>query len=144
MSCILRVSGDNLDVDALLASIHLTPDRVWHQGELRTQGKPNEHSGFTVVASDADIRDFETQLVEATRFLEDYGAQIADIASFEGVKYATLDFGIELRDVAIHSDTLTPRFLSAVANAGISVELSHYPGIDEQKLSGQAGGTDVG
>ena len=139
MSCILRVSGDHLDVDALLASIQLAPDRIWNRGEPRTRSKPNgkchENSGIALLASDADFGDFGMQVEEATKFLEDHSAQIAGIVTFKGVEEATLDFGIELRDVMIHSDILTPRFLGAAASVGIAVELSHYPCSNEQKPS---------
>jgi hypothetical protein len=103
MSCILRVSGGQLDVDALLASVRLTPDRVWNCGEPRARSKPDgkcyEDSGVTYLASDADFGDFDKQVEEATRFLEDHSTQIAGIVTFKGVEEATLDFGIELRDV---------------------------------------------
>ncbi len=141
MSCILRVSGGQLDVDALLASVRLTPDHVWHRGEPRFRSKPNgkchESSGVTFLASDAGFGDFDMQVEEATKFLEDHSTQIAGIVTFKDVEAATLDFGIELRDVMIHSDVLAPRFLRAAALAGVAVELSHYPCNDEEKSSEQ-------
>jgi hypothetical protein len=141
MSCILRVSGDELNVDALLRVVGLQPDRVWRRGEPRRASKPdgkrNESSGVTFVASDADYREFSLQLDEATEFLEDNRAQIAAMASFEGVQHAILDFGIELRDVPFHSDILTPQFLMAVAGMGLAVELSHYPCRAEDQQSEQ-------
>lgn len=93
----------------------------------------HDHSGATFVASDADFDEFEEQIEEATCYLETHCRQIASIASFEGVQHATLDFGIALRDVSIHSDILPLRFLKAAADAGISVELSHYPCSEEKK-----------
>jgi hypothetical protein len=141
MSCILRVSGGQLDVDALLSSVRLTPDCIWNRGEPRTRTKPDgkchQDSGVTYLASDADFCDFDKQVEEATRFLEDHSTEIAGIVSFEGVEEATLDFGIELRDVMIHSDILTPRFLRAAAIAGVAVELSHYPCNNEEEPSEQ-------
>jgi hypothetical protein len=141
MSCILRVSGAQLDVDALLASVRLIPDRVWHRGEPRLESRPNgkchEHSGATFLASGADFGDFDRQIEEATRFLEDHSTQIAGIVTFKDVEAATLDFGIELRDVMIHRDILAPRFLRAAALAGVAVELSHYPCNHEEESSKQ-------
>jgi hypothetical protein len=60
------------------------------------------------------------------------------MASFEGVEDATLDLGIELRDVAIHSDILPVRFFKAVAGVEVAVELSHYPCSEEEIQSEQA------
>lgn len=139
MSCVLRVSGDHLDVDSLLSSVHLRPDNIWHRGEPRRRSKPNgrsrEDSGVTFLASDADLSEFELQIEEATKYLEDHAGLIAGIVSFEGVQNAILDFGIELRDTAIHSDTLPPGFLRAACNAGIAVELSHYPCAEDAQQS---------
>lgn len=141
MSCILRVSGAELNVDALLSIVDLRPDRIWRRGEPRRASRPEgrryDDSGTTFVASDADFDEFGQQLDEATGFLETHCCQITSMASFEGVQNATLDFGIELRDVAIHCDTLPPRFLKAAAAAGISVELSHYPCTEEKNQSEQ-------
>ncbi len=146
MSCILRVSGDELDVDALLKVIGLEPDRVWRRSEPRRASKPdgerNESSGVTFVASEAGFCEFGVQLDDATKFLEDNRARIAAMASFEGVQHAILDFGIELRDVPFHSDILTPRFLMAVSGTGLAVELSHYPSRAEDQQSEQVGASD--
>lgn len=142
MSCILRVSGSELNVDALLSIVDLKPDRIWRRGEPRRaskpQGKRHDHSGTTFVASEAGFDEFGLQLDEATSYLETHGRQIASMASFDGVQDATLDFGIALRDVLIHSDILPVRFLKAAAEAGISVELSHYPCSEEKNQSEQA------
>lgn len=143
MSCILRVSGSNLDVEALLSLVDLKPDRVWRCGEPRRASKPegrrHDHSGATFVASNADFCEFDKQVDEATSYLERHCQQMASMASFEGVQDTTLDFGIELRDVAIHSDVLPVRFLKAAAEAGVSVELSHYPCSETEIESEQVG-----
>lgn len=144
MSCILRVSGAELNVDALLSIVDMKPDQIWRRGEPRRTGDPDAkrhaRSGATFLASDAGFDEFRQQLDEATRYLETHCRQIASMASFDGVQDATLDFGIELRDVAIHIDFLPLRFLKAAAEAGISVELSHYPGSEEKDQSGGGGG----
>ena len=137
MSCILRVCGAELDVDALIKAVNVKPDRLWHQGEPRRARKPNgerhKHSGATFVVSDAALDDLPAQLDDETNFLEENRVQIAAMASFAGVEFATLDFGIALRDVLSHSDILTPRFLKAVAVTGLAVELSHYQCSAEDK-----------
>ena len=131
MSCILRVSGEHLDVDALLSSVDLRPDNLWHRGEPRFKsklnGKTHAHSGANFVASHADFCEFQLQIEDAIIFLEDHAEKIAFILAFEGIEHASLDFGIELRDMGTHSDILPPRFLKAAGNSGVTVELSHYP-----------------
>ena len=139
MSCILRVSGTELNIDALLNIVDLQPDRIWRRGEpcraSKPEGKQHDHSGATFVASDADFDEFGQQVDEATNYLETRGRQIASMTSFKGVQDVTLDFGIALRDVMIHSDILPLRFLKAAAESGVSVELSHYPCTEEKNQS---------
>jgi len=141
MSCILRICGDELDVDALLSVVDLEPDHVWRRGEPRRvskpEGKRHEHSGVTFVASNSDFSEFNQQIDEATCYLDTHRVQITAMTSFEGVQHAILDFGIELRDVAIHSDILPLRFLKAAVETGVSVELSHYPCCDNENQSEQ-------
>ncbi|MFT4639529.1 MAG: hypothetical protein ACI8T1_002854 [Verrucomicrobiales bacterium] len=130
-------------MDALVASIHIKDDKVWRKGEIRSasrpDGKANRHSGATFIASDADFEEFETQVVEATRFLVQHRDEMRDLVRFDAVDHATLDFGIELRDVMIHSDTLTPELIAAAAAVGVSIELSHYPGSKAQTNIEQVG-----
>ena len=75
---------------------------------------------------------FELQVQEAHSFLERNLDKIIKIIEFPGVEEATIDFGVELRDVAIHSDYLNPKFLEVVTQAGIGIEISHYPCSEEQ------------
>lgn len=135
MSCMFRVSGENLEIGKLLKEVPLEPHRVWIKGKPRFKSNPNsrvvETSGAAFIVSNADMAEFEAQIKEAAAFLKVNMAQIKQMVSFEGVSEATFDFGIELRDVAIHCDYLSPEFLGYIAEAGIGVELSHYPCSEE-------------
>ena len=141
MSCILRISGDNLDIDSLLSAVDMRPDRCWRRGEPRWKSKPerasHEFSGVTFVASDADFSEFDLQVTEVSRFLEDYAEAISVMVNYEGVEGAQLDFGIEFRDVAIHGDFLPNAFLRLAATSGVDVLLSHYPSATENEESEQ-------
>jgi hypothetical protein len=112
MSCILRVNGAHLDIDSLVDKLTLIPDRIWHKGEPRCSSRPdarkNPNSGASFIASDADFHEFDRQVAEATTFLESFKDQILSVVSFDGVDHVALDFGIELRNVAIHCDFLNP------------------------------------
>jgi hypothetical protein len=135
MSCILRVFGSSLNVDALLAQSALKPDRVWKKGEPRFKTKPNDKalvcSGASFVASEAGLSDFDAQAEEAGIFLERNFEEIRKIVGFPDVEGAVLDFGIKLRDVAVHCDYLSPKLIQLAARAGIGIELSHYPCSEE-------------
>ena len=131
MSAYFRILGKSLDIEALLKNVSLEPDRVWIKGEPRFKSDPNsqlnEKSCASFIASDADMDNFELQIKEAQSFLERNLDTIIQIVKFPGIDEATIDFGIELRDVAIHCDYLNPQFLAIVAQVGIGIELSHYP-----------------
>ena len=133
MSCIFRVCGNKLDIESLLSIVALKPDRVWRRGEPRRKNNDKVHtlSGATFTASGADFSEFDVQVEDATRFLEDNHQDILTMVTFEGVEDVRLDFGIEFRDIAIHGDFLPNHFLRAAGGAGVSVLLSHYPCPDE-------------
>ena len=127
--------GENLNVEQMLKEVPLEPDRVWKKGEHRFKNNPESRilsiSGASFLASNADMAEFETQQKEATDFLKENIALIREMVAFSGVDEATIDFGVELRDVAIHGDYLAPEFIRYAAKAGIGVEISHYPCTDE-------------
>lgn len=137
MSCILRVFGSSLNVEALLAQTALKPDRVWKKGEPRSETKPNgetlSNSSASFLASEADMSEFDTQAKEASAFLEMNHSEIRKMVVFPGVEGVVLNFGLELRDVAIHSDYLSPKLIQVAAQSGIGVELSHYPWRNENE-----------
>ena len=130
-----RVSGEYLDIEELVKAITLEPNRVWRKGEPRSESKPDSRvlskSGASFIVSSADMDEFEIQLKEATDFIKNNIIQIQKIVGFNGVSEAVFDFGVELRDVAIHCDYLSPEFVRYAAEAGIGVELSHYPCVED-------------
>ncbi len=128
MSCVLNISGESLDIDALLSEHAFDFDHVWKKGEPRIlKGKFCPTSGANVLVSNAEIDDFDQQVADATEFLEKYGAVIAKIASFPGVEFAGLDFGVALNEGYVaQCSYLPPEFIRIAATSGISVEISHY------------------
>ena len=138
MSCILRISGDGLDVGALLGTCALSANNVWKKGELRTLGgRVHSTSGASFVASEAGFDEFKAQVADATQFLFEYSAEISGLASFPGVDTALLDFGVSLYEdsVAIFS-YLPPALVRLAANAGLGLEVSYYATSDEPEGEG--------
>ncbi len=136
MSCVLRVSGINLDLGALLQALPIRPYRSWNRGQPYTRHSTNSkiHSdtGACFNVSGAGFDNFEQQQDDALTFLTEHRVALQRLASFPGVEYSQLDFDIELGQAYIHSDVLSLGFLRAAAEACVSVELSHYrPAEDE-------------
>jgi hypothetical protein len=133
MSCILRISGEALDIEALLLHRSLVPNRTWRKGEERAiKGKAHSDSGVSFVASDADFDEFERQLTDANEFLETHASEIAAMAATPGVKYATLDFGVSLyKDSVAQFCSFPPKFVRLAASAGLGLEVSMYACSDD-------------
>lgn len=128
MSCVLRICGESLDVQALLAGHPIPTDRTWTKGDTRTVlGKLHTNSGVQLLASDADLDEFARQIEDATAFLGTHLADISDMASFPGVQDAVLDFGISLPKGYVAQFSYVPsKLVQLVAKAGLGICLSHY------------------
>jgi hypothetical protein len=129
MSCVLRIGGKELDVDALAENLTLPAYRVDRNGELRplrSRGVFDE-STIHVDVSGADFADLPTQVVDAIRFLTANVDALRTAVRFPGVRHATLDFAVESKDVAIDSSYLPPDLLRRAGELGVGIELSVYP-----------------
>ncbi|PRC92731.1 hypothetical protein [Solimicrobium silvestre] len=127
MSCIFRVSGDGLDVDALILRNKLAANRIWRRGEPRLlKGRIHSNAGANYIASQADLDQFEIQIQETIVFLEKNLSEILAIACFPGVDDARLDFGVVYQENFVESTYLSPKLLKLIAQAGIGVEISRY------------------
>jgi hypothetical protein len=128
MSCILRIAGDSLDVDAMLKSCTLAADTTWKKGSLRGIGtKTHSTSGASFVASEAGFDQFKVQVAEATNFLREHAAAISTLVAFSGVDYATLDFGVSVyEDTFSKTCYLPPVLVGFAAVAGVGLEVSYY------------------
>jgi len=133
MSCILRISGETLDIDGLLSQTSLSADRVWKKGEARTlKGRVHKDSGATFVASEADFDEFTRQLDEATDFLETHQTTIAEMAATPGVENAALDFGVCIQEGFLAQYCyFPPNFIKLAAHSGVGLEVSQYARSDE-------------
>jgi hypothetical protein len=130
MPCVLRVSGKNLDLSAFLENFPVKAFRTWRKGEPRVPASPNSKInadfGACFHVSSAGFDEFAKQQVDAISFLSANRASLQQLTSFPNVEFAQLDFGIDWGGEWIHSDVLSPTFLRAAADAGVSVEISHY------------------
>lgn len=128
MSCILRIAGEALDIDALLFQCSLLVDQTWRQGAPRIlKDKFYVDSGASFVVSDADLDDFAGQLADACVFVELHGSMIAQLAAFAGVQEAYLDFAVALNNGFVSHTAYLPRaFVVALGSVGIGIAISHY------------------
>ena len=137
MSCILRASGTEFNIDAFMAKTSLEVDSLWRKGEKRfiksSNSEINRSSGVRVVASEADFSDLGEQIKDVISFLRKNLEQVKLLASFPGVEGGVLDFGIEIYPPGLASFTFPPDLLALAGEAGVSLCLSVYPTDKETK-----------
>jgi hypothetical protein len=111
MSCVLRVSGPN--VDAALLRISLKPYRV-------------EAGAAHFDVSKAGFAEFAAQVDDAIAFLHAHTVDLKLLMSEPGTD-GVLDFGIESRDGAAQFDAFPVELVREAASFGLALELSRSP-----------------
>ena len=136
MSCVLRVIGEELNIEELL-KIDSNPDTYWKKGEPRLKTKPNEkkhlHSGAHYCVSEAEFNEFEKQKEDVIKYLNENEEKIESIQKLAGIESVFLDFGIEQRDVFVQSDFFPPELIRLAGKLGLGIELSQYPPSDDEE-----------
>ncbi len=128
MSCILRVSGEALDVDLMLSSNAMELDQVWRKGEPRSiKDKVHINSGVQFVVSGAEFEEFPVQRNDAIAFLKTNEIAIKKMADFANVQNCVLDFGVSITEGNVAVMTyLSPELISLAAKSGAGIEISCY------------------
>ncbi|MBU2706798.1 hypothetical protein KCM76_12465 [Zooshikella marina] len=137
MSCILRISGENFDVDLCVEGKDVEFSNIYRKGDPRyPASKPNgpklEHSGLSVEVSSADFSDMNQQLEDAIDFLNKSSGLIRELVEFKGVEYALLDFGVETKPPFWASYTFPPELAYLAGQLGLGLCVSTYP-VDEDE-----------
>jgi hypothetical protein len=132
MSCVLRASGANFDVDAFLRTSPLDPLTVFHRREAKfptssaTQ-RISEHSGMNISVSTREFSDLDGQIADAIRFLSANGEELRRLRDFPGLERMDLDFPVEDRDVVFQRDAFAYQLLLLLGGLHIGLEVSRYP-----------------
>lgn len=131
MSCVLRILGEDFDVDTFVEKTQINGFNKRYKGDLmgRSANRKAKYSAANITISSADFDDFNLQIEDATRFLIEYKDNLKMIASTKGIEYAIIDFGV---DSMIDENRLTQNFyfpkdlIRLCAELDISIELSIY------------------
>jgi hypothetical protein len=121
-----RATGFDFLVDEFLRQSTLVPYKVWHKGEHKSEKRIHEWSGFTMVASEADMDNAPQQIEDAISFLKTHHEELSKLQNFPGAETVYLDFGIEDRDVGLQCDRFPPELLKLAGNLGIGIEITRY------------------
>ncbi|QNF33437.1 hypothetical protein HUW51_12165 [Adhaeribacter swui] len=144
--CVLRISGQNLNVEKLILLIDQKPVSIYRKGEPYLKSKPNgrknKTSGINYNVSNASFDDLEKQIKDAIKFIKKYKAQIAEVTFDELVDGSTLDFGIDLRigyqNVAIQADSFPSELLKLLGELNIDLGFTLYPPDLENQIEARA------
>jgi hypothetical protein len=121
-----RATGFDFLVDEFLSQSTLVPHKVWRKGERKSAKRIHKWSGFTMVASEADMDDVPQQIADAMNFLTTNHEELSKLQNFPGAETVSLDFGIEDRDVGVQCDYFPPELLRLAGNLGIGIEITRY------------------
>jgi len=132
VGCVLRVAGQDFDVDSYLSRGALVPVAIYRRAESRFPTLPRARksleSGFNIAVSSRPISDFEGQVEEAVTFLSRHRRAVRALRRREGVESATLDFRLEQRPEAPMQGHVFPeRLVRLAGELGLSLEVSFYP-----------------
>ena len=113
MSCVLRLQRDT-DLITEVTALGL-------QGCLARGDKTG--SSVNVTVSNADFADCQSQVDDAIAFLRQNKEKLLLLNAVT----ATLDFGVELRDVAVQTEMFPAELLRLAGGLSIGIEVSIYP-----------------
>ncbi len=138
--CVLRVSGEQFDVDEFMRDSNLSPYQIFHKGERRFPESSRNKTCFDVSGLKIDVSkrewdDLPGQIDDAISFLRRFHDELERLVGFPNVEDVRLDFPYELRigrlGIVGQCDYLPSTLLREAGNLGIGIELSLYPAGDE-------------
>ena len=139
MSCILRVSGNALDLEALFDGSEVAPATVWRKGERRSKSSVHQSSGANFLVSEAEFANLPRQIQDATVFTKLHREWLTHAVSIAGPGGVVMDFGRETKAPFWSTSTFPAELLAACGAAGVSLALSLYPSQDgENERAGDA------
>jgi hypothetical protein len=142
MSCILRVSGDKLDIDSLVKKIKIKPYDTYKKGEpvfkTKPEGRKVQTSGMSFCTSNADSDKVDKQIKDTIKYLTKNKLELKKVTTNKNVTYSTLDFAVELRmgynNIALQSDYFPHELLKLCADLKIDLGFSLYPPDLEEQM----------
>ena len=127
---VLRVSGEQLDLDACLALIPTGMlEATWRVGERVSRTRVCTTNGFNLLLADESTA---SKAVEtAAKVFSAIESQIRLFADAGGT--AVMDFALYVKCVCPQSITFPCDLLRAVADLGVELEVSAYPCSSEEQ-----------
>lgn len=142
MSCILRASGSNFDVDEFLKVSSLDALTAFRRGAAQflasSVTRKSDYSGMDVSVSTREVSDLSGQVDDAVGFLKENDHELRRLRDFPGLERMDLDFPVEDRDVVFQRDGFPHQLLSLLGGLHIGLIVSRHPahsGVTNQILT---------
>jgi len=127
MGCVLRLAGEEFEVDRFLETTEVHPCASWHKDELQRRSRPPaKENGCNVSISNAD--DLEQQCIDAMEFLTHNANWLSNLLAVWKVVDPVIDFSAHMapENIYARSYRFPSKLLTLAAEFGISIELSTY------------------
>ena len=142
MSCQLRFSANNFDVDSYLLISKLNPHEIFKAGDYQQtvlESWVTKHSGFCISASNADFDDFNGQIIDTGNFIRQHMEELEALSKMENRVTFFFDFGLTTtlfeEDVWVQSFHFPVEFLMLLSRIGAGLEISSYYPTSEDEES---------
>lgn len=129
MSCVLRATGREFDVETFLQGSSLKPLIVYHRGQQRFPGsktQPDEYSGMNVSVSEREFSDLSNQIEDALQFLFRNTSELQRLRDFPGVERLELDFPVEDREAFVLPYAFPCELIWLMGTLKMSLVVSQY------------------
>ena len=136
MPCILRITGENFDVDNFIKKSNVATYKVYYKGDAmyatKPEGKKNERSGCSIEIGKVDFENLDQQRDDVIVYLNQNKEKLEWINKTPEIQYAVLDFGLNYdSDKFVQSHYLPNKFLRLVSELDIGIEISMYQSADK-------------
>ena len=126
MSCVLRATGSDFNVESFLDESTFAPCNVFLKGELKAKNHAWETNGLTLDVSAASFNNFIGQIHDAIKFLKENKRELVRLRNFNGLEEMSLDFGVERKNGFLQSSFFPPDLIALAGELGMGLELSIY------------------
>jgi hypothetical protein len=126
MSCVLRATGNDFQVESFLPSSSFFPCNVFLKGELRSKDSAWDSNGLTIEVSEAASNNLVQQIQDALDFLQVNKSELIRLRNYSGLEMMSLDFRVDRRDVFIQSNFFPSNLITLAGELELCIELSIY------------------
>ena len=124
--CVLRTTGNKFQPKEFLEGSKFEACNIFCKGERKAKNSVWETSGFTLIISEEDGKNFQQQVQDTVTFLQLNQTELLRLRNFIGVEEMGFDFGIYMNNEFLQSCFFPPLLVSLAGQLEIALEISIY------------------